>query len=73
MVGEGAGQLVEDTTELPYAFHSGAELLDLCARTGKRIWELMLENEKALASEDEVRRRVIEIWRAMAGCVRRGS
>src|SRR4051794_38755376 len=37
VVNEGAtgeGRLVEDATELPYPFHSGAELLEICERTG---------------------------------------
>jgi L-serine dehydratase len=75
VVNEGAtgeGKLVEDTTELPYPFHSGQELLEICEANGLTIWELMLENEKVWRSEGEVRAGLLRIWEAMQRCVERG-
>jgi L-serine dehydratase len=75
VVSEGAAgenRLVEDSTEMPHPFHSGAELLDLCETTGKDVWQLMLENETAWRSEDEIRAGLLRIWDAMQGCVERG-
>jgi L-serine dehydratase len=75
VVNEGAtgeGRLVEDTTELPYPFHSGEELLDLCEGHGLAVWELMLANEKVRRSEDEIRAGLLRIWEAMRRCVERG-
>jgi L-serine dehydratase len=66
------GSTPADQVVVPYPFNSAAELLRHSAEHGMAISSLMLENEKALASEDEVRRRVLEIWRAMEGCVKRG-
>jgi len=75
VVNEGAtgeGRLVEDTTELPYPFHSGQELLEICEANGLTIWELMLENEKVWRSEEEIRAGLLRIWEAMQRCVERG-
>jgi L-serine dehydratase len=75
VVNEGAtgeGRLVEDTTELPYPFHSGQELLEVCEANGLTIWELMLENEKVWRSEAEIRAGLLRIWGAMQRCVERG-
>jgi L-serine dehydratase len=68
----GEGRLVEDTTELPYPFHSGAELLETCEAQGLAVWELMLANEKVWRSEDEIRAGLLRIWEAMRRCVERG-
>jgi L-serine dehydratase len=65
-------RIVADTTPLPYPFHSGDELLAICERSGKTIAGVMLENEKAWRGEAEIRARLLEIWRAMQGCVERG-
>ena len=45
----GADRIKPDDTVLPYRFHSGDELLRLCATHGLSISQLMLENEKRLA------------------------
>jgi len=60
--------------QIPYPFHSAAELLDLAHSNGLRIDELMLANESALArtSADDVHRRILRIWQVMQGCVARG-
>jgi L-serine dehydratase len=68
----GENRLVEDTTEVPHPFHSGADLLALCKATGKDIWQLMLENETVWRSEAEIRERLMRIWDAMQRCVERG-
>ena len=38
----------------------------------KALWELVLENEKTLRSEPEVRRGISRIWQAMKDCTYRG-
>jgi L-serine dehydratase len=65
-------KIVPDTTALPYPFHSGDELLKLCADSGRSIAQLMLENEKVWRSEMEVRLGLLTIWQAMSDCVARG-
>lgn len=68
----GANRIVADATPLPYPYHSGAELLALCATHGLSISQLMLENERAWREEDETRRGLLHIWQVMQNCVRRG-
>ncbi len=65
-------RIVADTTPLPYPFHSGAELLAHCARTGNSIAQLMLANECVWRSEAEVRAGLQKLWQAMQDCVARG-
>jgi L-serine dehydratase len=57
---------------LPYPFKTGAELLALCQQHGLSISTLMLENEKALRSEAQVRSSLLRIWEVMQACVKRG-
>jgi len=68
----GADRIVPDDTELRYPFRTGEELLRLTTETGLSISALMLENEKAWRTEDEVRAGLLEIWRVMRECVERG-
>ncbi len=68
----GADRIVEDSTELPYPFHSADQLLTQCTANGLSISQLMLENEKAWRSEAETRDGLLHIWQVMQACVRRG-
>jgi len=65
-------RIVADNTDLPYPFHSGAELLDQCERNGLNIAGLMFANEHAWRSGTEIRQQLRELWAAMQGCVQRG-
>ncbi len=56
----------------PYPFTSGRELLALCREHGLEIFELVLANERAWASEADVRAGVMRIWAVMQACVERG-
>jgi L-serine dehydratase len=66
------GSTPGDRIQVPYPFNSGEELLRHAAEHGMAISSLMLENEKALAGESDVRRRVQEISAAMDQCIKRG-
>ena len=68
----GLDQIVPDSTELPYPFHSGVELLRQCRDHGICISTLMLTNEQVWRSEAEIRDKLIAIWRVMQACVARG-
>ncbi|MFH8338266.1 L-serine ammonia-lyase [Streptomyces sp. AM6-12] len=68
----GADRIVLDDTVLKYPFRTGDELLRLTKETGLSISSLMLENERAWRTEDEIRAGLLEIWRVMRGCVQRG-
>jgi L-serine dehydratase len=67
-----SGILDSDTTQLPYDFSSGAQLLRLCKEHGLSISQLMMANEKVWRSEEEIRSRIIHIWGAMKECVIKG-
>ncbi len=68
----GADRIVEDTTQIPFAFHSAVELLALCAEQGMSVSELMLRNEQSWRSETEIREGLLERWAVMRACVERG-
>lgn len=57
---------------IPYPFNSGAELLALCKEHGLSIAALMMENEKILRSEAQIRTDLGSIWQTMFNCVQRG-
>jgi L-serine dehydratase len=65
-------RIVRDTTDVPYPFRTSAELTAHCDREQFRIVQLMLANERAWRSEQEIRRGLLEIWSAMQSCVERG-
>ncbi|KZN14560.1 L-serine ammonia-lyase [Marinomonas sp. TW1] len=69
---QGKVSLVEDTTELPHVFHDAETLVNLCRSTGKSIAEIMLENELAWRTEDEVKQGILSIWSVMKECVQKG-
>jgi L-serine dehydratase len=67
-----SGVLDSDTTQLPYDFSSGAQLLRLCKQHSLSISALMMENEKVWRTEAEIRSRILHIWGAMKDCVNKG-
>jgi L-serine dehydratase len=68
----GADRVVPDDTVLRHPFRTGEELLRLTRETGLSISALMLENELAWRSEEQVRAGLLEIWRVMRECIERG-
>jgi L-serine dehydratase len=56
-----------------YPFTTGADLLGWTRETGLRISDVMLANELAWRSEEEVRAGLLHIWSVMQECVERGS
>jgi L-serine dehydratase len=68
IVREGEKADATDRCPVPYPFRSGAEMLAY----GIPVWKLMLENEKAWHSEDEIRAYTARIWQAMRDSINRG-
>ena len=68
----GEDRIKLDDTVLKYPFRTGDELLRLTKETGLSISALMLENERAWRTEDEIRTGLLEIWQVMRACVSRG-
>jgi len=75
VVNEGASgtdRVMADETPIPYPFKSGEDLLRLSDETGLAVWELMMANERARRSDEEIRSGLLRIWAAMQACVDRG-
>jgi L-serine dehydratase len=68
----GADRVKLDDTVLKHPFRTGDELLRLTKETGLSVSSLMLENEKAWRTEEEIRAGLLDIWRVMRECVDRG-
>jgi L-serine dehydratase len=58
--------------EPPFAFDSGARLLEHGKASGLEIHELMMARERTWRSEADVRAGLLRIWKVMQDCVRRG-
>lgn len=57
---------------IPYPFTTCAGLLAHCQENGLTIAEVVLENEKALRSQEEVEEGILRIWKVMQATVERG-
>lgn len=57
---------------VPYDFDSAAQLLKLCEENNLSISQLILENEKALRSEEEVKAGILKIYNIMQNSIERG-
>jgi L-serine dehydratase len=68
----GADRIKVDDTPLPHPFTTGDELLARCRETGLPISGVMLANETAWRSEEEIRTRLLHIWSVMQECVTNG-
>ena len=64
--------IAPEASTLPLPFRSAADLLDLTARHGISIAELMRRNEAHWRDDAEVGQRLLGIWRVMQACVERG-
>ena len=65
-------RIIEDDTRLRFPFRSGVDLLILCANNNMSVSDIMLENEKAWRSEEEIRAGLLKIWGVMQTCVNNG-
>jgi L-serine dehydratase len=64
--------LIEDPAVLKWPFSSGDELLAQCQISGLSISALMLENEQAWRSKEEIRTGLLEFWQVMKACIDKG-
>ena len=62
----------QEQTPVPYAFSSGAELLNLCTENGLSIPALMMANEVVWQDEQTVRSELVKLWQVMEACIERG-
>ncbi|WP_066800394.1 L-serine ammonia-lyase [Moraxella oblonga] len=62
----------ETTSPYPYPFEMATDLSRLCQTHGCSISELMMKNELAVRTEDEIKEYLNEIWEVMQACVSEG-
>lgn len=62
----------ESVDVMPYEYETCEELLSYCREENKMIHEIVMENELALRSEDQVRKGILRIWEVMNNSMERG-
>ncbi len=67
-----AGAATEEGATVPYPFKSAAEMLKMCAKTGRSIVELKRANEETRMTRTEIDSGLARIWAAMTACIDRG-
>ncbi|WP_336749344.1 L-serine ammonia-lyase [Pantoea vagans] len=66
------GQSALDEVSVPWPFHSAKDLLAHCRETGLSLSGLVMKNELALHSRDEIHAYFTKIWLTMQACIDRG-
>lgn len=66
------GQESGESLCVPYPFHSAQALLDHCRETGLSLSGLVMKNELALHSKEEIYAYFTAIWDTMQACIERG-
>ena len=62
----------DDGPPVPYPFKSAAEMLEMCADTGKTIADLKRANELSRMEAARLDRGLARIWEVMNACIERG-
>jgi L-serine dehydratase len=66
------GQVHDVEAHVPYNFHSASELLKLCERNGLSVSGLMMQNELAMRSKEDIDAGFAAIWDVMLAGIERG-
>jgi len=66
------GQSALDEVSVPWPFHSAKDLLAHCRETGLSLSGLVMKNELALHSREEIQTYFATIWQTMQACIDRG-
>ena len=66
------GAPAQTAKTVPYPYKTAEELVGHAKRKNMAIWEVVLENEKAMRPESEVRSGIFRIWQTMEMSVERG-
>ncbi len=64
--------IVENKTQVRHPFSTAAELLKQCEKNQLPISQIMLQNELAWNSEEQIKQKLLEIWEAMEQSIQRG-
>jgi len=68
----GTDRVVPDESTVTFPFDSADELLEICARHGLRISDVVLANERAWRPEAEIRDGLLSLWSVMASSIESG-
>ncbi|MEM8592295.1 MAG: L-serine ammonia-lyase [Pseudomonadota bacterium] len=66
------GHVLEDGAPVPYPFETAAQMLDMCAATGKTVAGLKRANELARMGLLGLDNGLAQIWEVMNDCIERG-
>ncbi|WED22863.1 L-serine ammonia-lyase [Vibrio sp. JC009] len=69
---ENFGKEEDSTLAVPFEYTSAKELVEHCKSQALSVSALVMENERALHSEDEIHKYYFNIWRTMRECIERG-
>ncbi|MBN6076469.1 L-serine ammonia-lyase [Aggregatibacter actinomycetemcomitans] len=65
-------QTEKNEMNVPYPYHIAADILRSCQESGLSISSLMMQNELALHSEDELKTHLHQVWQTMKDCIEHG-
>ncbi|MBS0056432.1 L-serine ammonia-lyase [Yersinia sp. Marseille-Q3913] len=66
------GKAVVNAVNVPYPFNSAEEILANCEQTGMSISGMVMQNELAMHSKEEIDAYFTAIWQTMRACIDRG-
>ncbi len=66
------GHKQQANVTVPYPFNTAEEMVNQCKESGLSISTLVMENEKALHADIEVKEYFANIWQTMQECMERG-
>ncbi|RBN02973.1 L-serine ammonia-lyase, iron-sulfur-dependent, subunit alpha, partial [Klebsiella pneumoniae] len=69
---ENFGKAAEQELQMPYPFNSAREMLDHCRETGLSLSGMVMQNELALHSKQEIETYFGNVWQTMRACIDRG-
>lgn len=72
VVQEGQGPDASHAVRLPFPVDRADELLAWCRQEGRTIPEIVMANERAWRSDEQIRAGLLRIWRVMEECIWRG-
>ncbi len=65
-------QQSEDQAEVPYPYHSAADILRHCSENGLTLSSVMLQNEIALHGKPALSEHLQSVWATMRACIEHG-
>ncbi|CNF53259.1 L-serine ammonia-lyase [Yersinia massiliensis] len=66
------GKAAVNAVSVPYPFNSAAEILANCEQTGMSVSGMVMQNELAMHSKEEIDAYFTAIWQTMRACIDRG-